>query len=257
MEQIGFRDSLDKKGVSVRLYHWEDPASDLAKKWDVLLDWSKDFDRKSRRVPDPSVWRDRLMPELEAAQEQVRSSINSRLICFQPSACLSAGIALGWAFREVKGYTFELKQGSDTWRSDLQPSLDGRLAVATDDSLDPSVSDLCVEISQQVDVTPKVNDFIWTDHKKFCGRVTLRPDLYTVGERIDCQTALAFALSAKQHIREAVEKYRCKRVHLFYAGPLGLAIFLGRLLNAINADIQCYEEQNENGYAPSCLLNAR
>jgi hypothetical protein len=119
------------------------------------------------------------------------------------------------------------------------------------------MSDLCVEISQQADVTPKVDDFAWAYRKEFCAKVTLLPDLYTFGERIDCQTALAFALSAKQHIREAVDKYRCDTVHLFYAGPLGLAIFLGRLFNAIDADIQCYEEQNKNGYAPSCLLNAR
>ena len=243
-------------GVRVRLYHWEDKAFHIAQEGDIFLDWSEHFDRKTRKVPEPSTWRDRLIPDLEKEQERVRASTDSRLICFQPSACLSAGIALGWAFREVKGYTFEFQQGPDTWRSDLQPSPERFLAVSKKEDLN-SPGDLCVEISQQVDITTKVDDFIWHYRTKFCARVPLVPDLYTFGERIDCQTALAFALTAKKLIREAVAEYRCDTVHLFYAGPLGLAIFLGRLFNAMGVDIQCYEEQNENGYAPSCLLDAR
>ncbi len=254
---MSFQDSSGKKGVNVRLYHWEDKAFHIAQEGDVFLDWSKDFDRKTRKVPDPSIWRDRLIPELEEAQEEVRASTDSRLICFQPSACLSAGIALGWAFREVKGYTFEFQQGPDTWRSDLQPSPERFLAPWKEPSIDSTANDLCVEISQQADVTNKVDNFIRANRKKFRARVALIPDMCTFGERIDCQTALAFALTAKKLIREAVAEYRCDTVHLFYAGPLGLAIFLGRLFNAMGVDIQCYEEQNENGYAPSCLLDAR
>ena len=53
---------LDKEGVTVRLYHWEDPSFDLSQKWDVLLDWSEHFDRLSRKVPPPALWHDRFIP---------------------------------------------------------------------------------------------------------------------------------------------------------------------------------------------------
>jgi hypothetical protein len=244
---------LNKEGVTVRLYHWEDPSFDLSEKWDVLLDWSEHFDRISRKVPPPALWRDGLIPALEEAQRRIRSCTDSRLIRFRPSACLSAGLALGWAFSEVKGYTFEVQQGHAIWRTDTQPS--GRhLVVSEEVSLDRSSRELCVEFSHQADVTSKVDQFIQTIGKAFRAKIMLVPDL-GIGARIDGPTALAYADDAKQRIRKVVDQYGCEIVHLFYAGPLGLAIFLGRLFNAMHADIQCYEEQDRGGYAPSCLLH--
>jgi hypothetical protein len=244
---------ISEEGVRVRLFHWEDPAFDLSEKWDLLLDWSAHFDRATRKVPDSSVWQDRLIPDLEQAQRRIRSSTNSKLIRFRPSACLSAGIALGWSFSEVKGYTFEIQQGPDIWRSDLPMSTESHLVIAREISLDESSEDLCVEINQQADVTLKVDRYMRANGKTFRGKITLIPDL-GIGAQIDCSIALAYATEAKKLIRQAVDKYRCKTVHLFYAGPLGLAILMGRLFNAMHADIQCYEEQDTVGYVPSCLL---
>lgn len=74
-----------------------------------------------------------------------------------------------------------------------------------------------------------------------------------IGTRLDAPAAMAYAYDAKRIIRETVDKYGCSTIHLFYAGPLGLAILLGRLFNAMHASIQCYEEQ-QVGYTPTCLL---
>lgn len=244
---------IDHEGVRVRLFHWEDPAFDLSEKWDILLDWSEYFDRATRKIPDPSVWQNRLIPDLQDAQRRIRSSTNSRLIRFRPSACLSAGIALGWSFSEVKGYTFEIQQGPHVWRSNLSMSTGCHLIIASEVSLDESSIDLCVEFSQQANVAPKVDDYIRANPITFRARIALIPDL-GLGTRIDCPIALAYAAEAKTLIRQMVDKYRCKTVHFFYAGPLGLAILMGRLFNAMHANIQCYEEQGEGGYAPAGLL---
>jgi len=245
---------INREGVRIRLYHWEDPAFDLSESWDILLDWSGYFDRPTRKVPDTSIWQETVIPDLEQAQRRIRASTNSKLICFRPSACLSVGIALGWSFSEVKGYTFQIQQGPEIWRTDFPMATERHLIVAKEITLDKSSKDLCVEISQQADVSSKVDDYIRTNGKTFQAKISLVSDL-GIGARIDCPTALAYAIETKKLIRQTVDKYRCKTVHLFYAGPLGLAIFMGRLFNAMHADIQCYEEQREVGYVPSCLLS--
>jgi CBASS immunity sensor of nucleotide second messenger signals len=242
------------KGIKLRLFHWEDPSFDLSQEWDVLLDWSNYFDRSSRRIPEPSIWKEKLIPQLEEAQRKVRSGTDSRLIHFRPSACLSAGIALGWAFSEVKGYTFEIEQGSEIWQTDIRPNSDRKLIMPEPILLNENADALCVEFSQIADVAPKVDQYIKKSNASFRARLSLLPDK-GIGTRINGSEALAYANEAKQRIRSAVDMYRCSSIHLFYAGPLGLAILFGRLLNSMHADVQCYEEQ-EKGYVPACLLQA-
>lgn len=248
----------DQERVTVRLYHWEGQPS-LAldpKKWDVFLDWSEHFDRNRRRVPSPLLWNNRLIPQLEKEERRIRETKTSRCIRFQPPACLSAGIALGWTFRKVKHYTFEIEQPPDIWRSDAPIASERRWIVedVADISLDESSKDLSVEISQARDVTSRVLEFTRFHSRKFCAKITLRPD-QDIGMPIDCPTALAYACDAKRIIGDAVDEYQCKTVHLFYSGPLGLAIFLGYQFNAIRAYIQCYEEQQTSeGYVPTCCL---
>lgn len=245
---------LDKEGVLVRLYHWEDRSFDLSQEWDVLLDWSRHFDRLTRRVPSPNLWRDQLLPELEEAQRHIRASTNSRRIRFRPSASLSAGFALGWAFNEVKGYSFEVQQGSDLWVTDNPAAAGRQWIISKELELDRSSKHLCVELNQQTNVAPKVDRFLESRQLSFRARLSLAPDS-GLGNRIDGATALAYAYHAKQVVRQAIDRYECTVVHLFYAGPLGLAIFLGRLFNAMHADIQCYEEQTgDQTYTPSCSL---
>lgn len=241
---------FEKEGIKVRLYHWEDPSFDLSQPWDLLLDWSKHFDRITRKVPPTSVWRDALIPELREAEKNIRSSTNSRRIIFYLSACLSAGLALGWAFSEVRGYSFVIHQGSDIWHSSTRPSKN-KLNIK-DESLDKTSKDLCVEFSVAANVRKKVDEFIDETGKTFRARMSLQPDL-GVGSFIDDSTTLAYSYDARYQIREKVDYYDCDLIHLFYAGPLGLAILFGRLLNAMHANIQCYEEQ-QKGYAAACFL---
>lgn len=244
---------LDKEGPLVRLYHWEDESFDLSEDWDVLLDWSELFSRSTRKVPGHIVWQTKLLPELEEAQRRIRASTSSRHIRFRPNACLSAGFAIGWAFSEVKGYSFEVKQGPEFWKSDTAPAT-GQWIISRETECDPSSRRLCVELNQQTDVAPRVDTFLKSSGLSCRARLSLTPDS-GLGGRLDGPTALALASHAKCLIRQAVDRYGCTGIDLFYAGPLGLAIFLGRLFNAMQATIQCYEEQHDGtGYTLSCQL---
>ncbi len=241
------------EGIVVRLYHWEDPPFDPAQSCDVLLDWAAYFDRKTRRVAPPKVWRDKLLPDLQEAQEQIRRSTDVRLIRLYPHACLSAGMAVGWAFSEVKGYTLMITQRTELWRSDVVPAA-RTLKVAGTSEGELASRALYVTLSVIADVIPKVDQFVARTHAAFRVRLSLVPDTGP-GTILDGPTALAFAHQAKQQIRLAVDRFQIDTIHLFYAGPLGLAVFLGRLLNAMHAEVQCYEEELAGDYTPSCHLS--
>ena len=66
--------------------------------------------------------------------------------------------------------------------------------------------------------------------------------------------AISLAAAAKDLIKEMIHKYNAKKIHLFYFGPSGLAVFLGQKITSLGA-FQLYEFQDP-GYKPSCLLKS-
>jgi len=248
-----FPERARQDGVTFRLYHWEDAPFDLSKSWDILLDWSQDFERNTRRVPDTELWTSKLIPQLQDAQRKIRANSDLRLIQFFPSACLSAGFALGWAFSEVKGYAIRIPQRNDIWQTNCSPSASEKINATILEG-DSSSRDLVVHLSMVADVSFKVDKFLERQQKKFRARLSLTPDS-GLASNITGPTALGYAYQIKHAIRNAVDKFGCQKIHLFYAGPLGLAAFIGWQFNAMHAPIQCYEEQSaEEGYKASCLL---
>ena len=67
------------------------------------------------------------------------------------------------------------------------------------------------------------------------------------------ESAIGYARSAKRLVRETVSKLGVDSIHLFFAGPLGVAIFFGQLLNSM-PEVQCYEQRQDGGYQLSCLI---
>lgn len=250
-----FPERARQDGVTLRLYHWEDTPFDLSNSWDILLDWSEYFDINTRRVPGAEIWSSKLIPELEDAQKRIRANSDLRLIKFFPSACLSAGIAVGWSFSEVKGYTIRVPQRNDIWQTNCSPSASEKLnsTILEGDSLS---RELVVQLSIVADVSFKVDKFLEKHQQNFRARLTLAADS-GLASNITGPTALEYAYKIKHAIRNAVDKFACQKIHLFYAGPLALAVFIGWQFNAMHAPVQCYEAQSlEEGYRPSCLLES-
>lgn len=248
-----FRDEIKKSGLLVRMYHWENEPLEVSLPHDILLDWSNFFERKTRKIPDSSVWEQKLLPELQETQKGIRKTNLKRLIKFEGSSCLSAGIAFGWAFPEVAQYVIELNQRGDIWRSDVnvskKKSLSQKQVV-----MDEKASDLLVLFSISADVEPKVNKFIKDKNLKYKAKLILQLN-DGLETHINNQSALAIAREAKTVIRDVSHKLDAGKIHLFFSGPLGLSIFFGQLLNAM-PDIQCYEGQIKGGYKQSCLLKS-
>ena len=246
---------IEKKGFTLRMYHWEDTPYELKLEYDEVLDWSKYFERKSRRIATPEIWKKELLPELSELQKRVRGSGTVRLIKLDGSVCLSAGLALGWSFPEVAEYTIELQprlgQKIEPWRTDVTSQKVFNLN-AIDKKMHADGNGLAVKFNIVADVTTDLDKYISTSGSLFKASLQLTPE-NGVGEIITKESAVGYARSAKKLIREAVTKYDIDKIHLFFAGPLGVAIFVGQLLNSM-PQVQCYEQRQHGGYQLSCLI---
>lgn len=60
----------------------------------------------------------------------------------------------------------------------------------------------------------------------------------------------------KKMINSFIVESGAKKIHLFFAGPAFLALFLGHRMNA-TADVQLYERISPNNYQQTCLLRCR
>ena len=102
------------------------------------------------------------------------------------------------------------------------------------------------------DVTTDLDKYISESGSEFKASLQLTPE-DGIGEIITKESAIGYARGAKRLIRETAKKYGADKVHLFFAGPLGVAIFLGQLLNSM-PEVQCYEQKQDGGYQLSCLI---
>jgi hypothetical protein len=112
---------------------------------------------------------------------------------------------------------------------------------------------LAVRFNMAADTSSEFDRYIEESGKKFQTILDLSPE-NGIGEAINEESCIAYARDAKNIIRETANKYGVKKIDLFYAGPLSLAVIFGQLLNAM-PDIQCYEQKNGGGYSKSCLLS--
>jgi hypothetical protein len=201
------------------------------------------------------------MPGLHAIRARFDASPDRRLIWLRARAPLSAGLAFGHAFAEAAGYSIRVQQPSpgaaepiQHWETDAQA--DPAYQIGCDEvDADPAGEDLVVGIGVTDDPRPKVDLYLTQTNLKIRAAVYLRPSGGPSAMSVDAQTVGAFASAVKREIRRACNRYQLRIIHLFYFGPLGLAVLLGQKLNGL-ADIQCYERSRTAGYTPSCRLPA-
>lgn len=174
-----YRLQMEEKGFTLRMYHWEDTPYELKLEYDEVLDWSKYFDRKLRKIATPEIWKQELLPELSNLQKKVRENGTVRLIKLEGSACLSTGVALGWAFPEVAEYTIELQprlgQKTEPWRTDLQAQKVFNLN-AIDKKIYANGNGLAVKFNIVADVTTDLNKYISASGNLFKANLQLTPE---------------------------------------------------------------------------------
>ena len=219
----------------------------------VQINWARHF---SHRFAPPSVWSNRLLPALAAVLDAMRASAPGRAIAAEGRATLAACLALGRTFREVTDIplTWRQKPADSTW-SLSGPKCDCGFACDRRD-LDLASDELAVLVSVTGDVEPAV--VATAGLPRFRALLTVKPmdgstrrEIAEDGQEADLARLIAGA------IRETRDELRTiKRTHLFIAGPAGLAILVGQLLNAVGP-VQTYEHEQSDGvgsYRAAALL---
>ncbi len=223
----------------------------------LTLDWSKHFDRSTRNVPDAIVWNTELIPQLTVVRQELAKSTTNRHIIFRGKCTLTTGFALGMAFPEVGNWSFEVQQYPQTWRSDSEKLANYSIKYET---VDPSVYGLSTdnpEIAVIFNITGQALDevvsYLNGNSIPVTQIVLIHPSSTAGNLSIQNDSeAVSLASASKDVIKEMTTKYKSKKTHLFYFGPLGLAVFLGQKLTSVG-QIQLYEFQDP-GYKPSCLI---
>lgn len=248
--------------VTVHLNTIADGAFDLVKP-DFILDWRKYFegrpDRKGHQLKNPANWDKKLLPELRSVLTDVRNTTNCRLVRARGLARLSAWFAFGYTFSEVAGYTIEVQQQEELWRTDAPPSQDFHVVARTPADGEP-ITGTGVAVACGVSVTGLLDDDV---------RAHLRSDscepiaaLLLLGPERDlgraclrsAGDAVALARGVKRILRPFVKRWRAERLLLYYFGPLSGACFIGHQLNAVCREVLIMEDQ-QPGYALSFSLS--
>lgn len=254
IDALGLRDAPAEMAVSLYIHTiLKEPAETDG---DYELDWRDQFEGdewlRGHRVHDQHVWNDVMLPELRSTRERIAADTTCRLLRARGAARLSAWLALGYVFPGVGGWTLEVDQNGQRWRSDAGPAVDISLVEEVESHSGDSDT-LAVGISITGDLSGDVRRYLGAAGEPAGTLVLLginRPQDRTAVRSAGDLTELAQLVRAR--IRDVLG-HRPQRVLLFYFGPLSGAAFIGHQLNAVAGEIQLFEDQGP-GYAPSFLL---
>ncbi|MCZ2073599.1 MAG: SAVED domain-containing protein [Bryobacterales bacterium] len=232
---------------------------------DYTLDWRKYFGGqpglRGHRLKNAANWNKKLLPELRSTLEEIRSAAPCKLVRVRGLARLSAWFAFGFTFSEVAGYTIEVEQQDQHWRTDAAPATDllvepyGEAEAVDEDGAVGSGATVACGISVTGDLEQDVRVHLRTVEAGSASRVLfLRPNRQLGRDCLrSAADAVALARGVKEQLRSFVKRSGATRVLLYYFGPLSGACFIGHQLNAVCREVQVMEDQ-QPGYAPSFLL---
>lgn len=240
-----------EKAITLWVHNWTQEAFDLPA--DFMLDWSKHFDRATRKVPTADLWNKTLMPELKALKDQVTSSRSERVIRFRGKCALSTGIALGATFPAVGGWTFEIPQppAKDVWRSDVTvaPSYQVQIETVAGDA---NGSDIVLALNIKGDGRKDITDYIATTGAVPRLFAFISPPALGGSAIGGPEEACAYVQAVREYLGRILKEQQIRQTRLFYYGPFALAVFFGQQLTSVGK-VQLFEYQDP-GYAPSIAL---
>lgn len=216
---------------------------------DIAFQWADFFGGQDRTYPPPSEWNGRLRRELNDARVWIVDQRSGRRIQLTGSRRLSVALAIGSEFSAVSGFAIDLNFRGDIWPTDAHPDADTPPYEFAASSTDGAGERLVVAIGVGRDVFPAVQANL--DALGLTGSPTLHL------QSSDPIVSPSHANVAVGRIKDAVSKRLSEsdatELHLFFAGPSPLALFLGHRLNA-TAPVQCYEWIADGSYVPTCRL---
>jgi hypothetical protein len=223
------------------------------------VDWTTHFDRETKKVPDFSVWNTELIPELQKIKKELLTNTTARHIIFRGKCCLSTGLALGMVFPETGGWSFEIIQPGQpqAWKSNETKINEYKIKHEVLDSaaLGIPVSEtenavvFNVTGTAQEEVIQFLKDSGIALKKMLLIQLENSPGSFSIQSNAE---AVSVATVSKDVIKRMLINHTATKTHLFFYGPMALALFLGQKLTSVGS-IQLYEYQ-QPGYKPSCNI---
>jgi hypothetical protein len=218
------------------------------------LDWVDRFegnDPFSKRRPAPPATWDALAADLDAVGRSL-TGMDAALVT--GSLRQATGFALGARLRKVAGFDVGVRQGPQIWRSD-EPFESPTAPAEREISLGLG-SDLAVVVDVATSATDDVVSYIREQSLPIDRVLTVSPAVGAPRDQAlpDASAAIALAVGIRDTVRRGV-RTGPTRVHLFLAGPLGLALLLGHRWNRICKTI-VYEDLSHEGYQAAFTISA-
>lgn len=216
----------------------------------VELNWIDFFGGTSRSYPPAEEWDSRLVSQLVDTRDWIIRHRSSRCIHLTGERRLSAILAIGSVFSAVSGFTIELEYRGELWPTDVKPLRSGLTYDLEIHQPTSTGNELIVSIGIFRDIICEVEAYSKSS------RLAAMPALHLVGEApITCPEHANVAVHRmKDAISQALVATGASCIHLFYAGPSHVALFLGHRLNA-TATVKCYERVAANSYVQTCTLH--
>jgi hypothetical protein len=229
--------------LRLRLHTWSPPPNILGDAWQI--DWSHHFNG-TRHAP-PAAWDHVLWPALRKITQTIKVEAHGRrfIVCGKPT--LSAAAALGSLLPAVSTVPLSFAQERPG-----APTQEWSLGAVQEDSgftcrvvdHDPGGHALAVLVSVADNVSRVFGNSRGLPTFRALARIekegALRHTVETPGQALDV------ALKVRDAIQQArQESIGVRSVHLFMAGPVGLAMLIGQLLNTVGP-VTVYEHDDRN-----------
>jgi hypothetical protein len=241
----------DVPRVSLCIHAWAKRVFDVAPT--IALDWTAEFNRDTRTIPDGNGWL-QLLAQLHDAKSKLSGLADATFIDFRGKMPLSCALMAGAVFPSVGGYTFRTEQPTDNeislWNSkDSASTATFVVKHENGGTGDDALIVLAITASALGDAQS-----LYTSGNVFTKLIYAEPSTGTGSKSMrGAADAVALASSAKQIFREVRSSLNAKRLHLVLFGPLSFALFLGQQLNSLGTVIT-YERTIEGDYKIAATL---
>ncbi|ARK26378.1 hypothetical protein SporoP37_16485 (plasmid) [Sporosarcina sp. P37] len=213
--------------------------------------WEPFFGGKERKYPEAVVWTEELYNNVVATKKWVEMNRSSKRIRLSGHRRLSSAMVIGAVFSSVSGFTIEaeLREGA-IWATNKHPNSQTPgcdFAVEFEEGLGKH---LIVTIGITRDsIADEVTSYLEGE------KLSYSPKLYlhTESPITTAEQANLVINKLKKEVKAVATKVDAEKVHLFYAGPAHLALFLGHRWNGL-PPVQCYEWINTGQYSPTCTF---
>ncbi|NHI08648.1 hypothetical protein STPH2_4013 [Streptomyces sp. KO7888] len=231
----------------------------LAANADHAIDWVDRFDGDSeytkRRPLSPNTWA-QLQADIEAAPG--RLSAGTTAVSVTGSIRLAPAFLVGTTFRMVTGTDLAAVQrgraGSQLWSTN--DPFDTTLAPGVTEYEVGQGDEIAVAIAVATDLTKDVLEYLREQNLPAGKLIVLTPPSGTAndGSVPNSTAANALAVGIRDHLRHSTRRVR--RMHLFLACPMGLAVLLGNRWNRLCQTLVYEDIKIDDGYEAAFTVEA-